>query len=740
MRCRRLASALAVAALAVAAVFMATARGAAAAGAPVTYSYDAAAPVASANAPLRVVLVGFQKGQVDDEKILEQIPSTQRPGVLIPYAADAGDSSDQCGVELGGNTLFNHGRCYYEGGKPYLVPVEYRWQPTLVYAPSAFTTALFQQMMANSKTGDFSGTTYRPYLEAYNTTRGIYRGVGNQVAPGNSVRFFDAEKMETWLAQNSMKYLGFDLGPKGGTTLGPGQKPGYTIFILNTCDSPEAQAILAPQHEYHTLYIDRTDPDTHEFAGIDWARVWGGSYREVFLDLGAAPNPYESQTWGNRRRDPAGSDAFDPPLWEYENGAPRVSGTADLNDPYSPTPTFTWDKNWLNYNLGRFVVDAASYRFFHSYLYEPRPSVGRYFLSSNIWHDSYANEPFLSDLQRLYDQTAVLNGLRTLVPYFSFTGDTQYEYLQTLDADQAMLQQAKQNGGDPVATVADNSVGSVPFTAMNTQTAMDYLDADKARFERGGTCYATVPDLEVVVEKHYAWALPVIVGGIATNNSGVPWGFLASVNDVFKSSQADQDRGPVHAAHMDADLLGGGFTYTSIHELSHFLGLAHSHDTIGESSVDTNGDGTPDATEYWAGFLWTFDSTAAPTTYAFDQMRYAVLDQENIARGHLAYYLKWTREALKEAGDAFVAKGITTTDQLPGSARTNRQTAIDSMASAQKLFAGFDFVNATFAAQKAWRAAAAYRDTALGLPPGTSEIEHGTNVSGAAACPSAKLH
>jgi hypothetical protein len=94
---------------------------------------------------------------------------------------------------------------------------------------------------------------------------------------------------------------------------------------------------------------------------------------------------------------------------------------------------------------------------------------------------------------------------------------------------------------------------------------------------------------------------------------------------------------------------------------------------------------------------------------------------------------------LKEAGDAFVAEGITTTDKLPGSARTNRQTAIDSMASAQKLFAGFDFVNATFAAQKAWRAAAAYRDTALGLPPGTSEIEHGTNVCDAGACPSAKL-
>ena len=51
------------------------------------------------------------------------------------------------------------------------------------------------------------------------------------------------------------------------------------------------------------------------------------------------------------------------------------------------------------------------------------------------------------------------------------------------------------------------------------------------------------------------------------------------------------------------------------------------------------------------------------------------------------------------------------------------------MAKAQKLFAGFDFVKATFAAQKAWRAAAAYHDLALGLAPGTTEIQHGTNVS-----------
>ena len=313
------------------------------------------------------------------------------------------------------------------------------------------------------------------------------------------------------------------------------------------------------------------------------------------------------------------------------------------------------------------------------------------------------------------------------MPYFTFTGDTQYEYLTPLDADQQNLQQAKQDGDD---------VAGTPFTAMHTQTAMDYLDANPAKFKRGGSCYTTIPDLEVVVEKHYAWDLPLIVGGVATNNGGRPWGFLASVNDVFKTAQSDEDQeGPLHFIHPD--ILGRGLSYTSIHELSHFLGLAHPHDTIGLAKVDTDFDGTTDTTEYWDGFSWTFDSTAAPTTYAFDQLTYSILDQENIARGHLSYYLDWTREALTKGGDAFAAQGLTTTTQLPTTAQRRRQKALDNLAKAQKLFASFDFVNATFAAQAAWIAAAGYEDLALGLPPGTTEANHGTAVTDAGSCPSA---
>ena len=452
--------------------------------------------------------------------------------------------------------------------------------------------------------------------------------------------------------------------------------------------------------------------------------MWGGNYREVFLDLGAAPNPYESQTWGNRRRDPVGSDAFDPPLWEYENGAPRTAVTGDFSDPYSPNPTLTWDKNWLNYNLGRFINDAASYRFFHSYLYEPRPSVGRYYLSSNIWRDSFSTAPWATDLTKLFNQDKVLEGLRTLVPYFTFTGDTQFQNLDALSADQRCCRREaarRRRRRRPVQRDAHAGRNGLPRPEPDeVRTGRAVLHDDPRPRGHGREALRVGPATDRRRRRD--------------QQRRRPWGFLASVNDLFKTAQADEDQnGPLHAVHPD--ILGGGLTYTSIHELSHFLGLAHPHDTIG-ASVVTQSDGSK-KTEYWDGFSWTFDSTAAPTTYAFDQLTYSILDQENIARGHLAYYLKWTNEALKSGGDAFVAKGLTTTDLLPAAAQRRRQNAITALADAQQKFAGFDFVKATFAAQKAWRAAAGYRDLALDLAPGTTEAQHGTKIIGAGACPSA---
>src|SRR5829696_2844530 len=672
----------------------------------VLYPYDPTAAQATVEVPLRVVAVGFAPGELDEAKVLGEIPNFQRPGVLIPRGeTSSGDQSPLFDNE----TLVNHGRNYYNESKPFTVPYEYTWKPKFVYAPATFTQGLFATMKANSTTGDFAKDANRQYLEGYNATRGIYRGVGALVAPNAPVRFVDGEKVEDWISANSKALLGWDDPARGR---GPGRNPGYTVYILNTWDSPEALAILKPQSEYHVWKINRTDPDTGQFDGIDWARLWGGRYRFMMVDTGAAPNPYEAETWGNRNRTVYGSANYDPPLWEYRANAPRPVTLVNTDESVEQalTPGATWDQNQLNFMLGRTVNQATSFRFLHSYLYEPYPATGQYWFSDNVWHDAKAELPWASDLSKLYNQDVVLAGLRTLTPYLTFAGDVRFAYLAEggadNDADQAMLDQAKQDGDD---------IAGVPGVSMHTDTAMDYIDT-QTRLHRGSACYTTVPAINVVAEKHYAWALP-IAAGIATNRNGVPWGYLGSVNDVFKSPQADRDQS-MALAHPETGT--GAFTYTSIHEASHYLGLAHPHDSIG---AIRNADGSP---RYYDGFTWAFNSTASPTTYSHTEIVYSILDQENIARGHTAYYLKWTDQALSEGGEAYASRAVTLVSLLPADAARLRKDAIDFATKAENAFAKFDFVNATFAAQNAWRSAAAYRDLALGLPAGTSELQKGT--------------
>ena len=697
-------------------------------GDSVRYEFVEDAPVAAVDVPLRVVMVGFEEGSVEAERIFSEIPDSQQVGSLYAYGG-AARSGDDSLTGAGAETLVNHGRAYYDENEPFLLPIEYRWQPQLHYAPSEMAAGLFQAMMDSSTTGDYANPVLRAYLEEYNASRGsAYRVAASgdpaeAVAPGTPVRFVDGEVTEDWLAANTERYLGFPAGRD------PGQ-PGYTVFVLNTWDAPEAEAVF-PDGEYHVFRIERTDPDRGDFDGIDWARVWGGRYRSMIVDLGAAPNAYESETWGNRARSVNGSALYDPPLWEYRANAPRpvtaidlVNGSSGIEQAVSPGEF--WDEEALQYVLARTVNEAVNFRFFASYLYEPRPGTGRFFLSDNVWHDSAT--VYQSDLELLYDQEAALEGLRTLTPYFEFDGDVVYQYLgesaenPEYVEDQAALDQAKQDGDD---------AAGAPHVSMRTETMMDYIDSQPERFLRGGECATTVPTIQVAVPGHYAWALPV-AAGIATNREGVPWGFLNSVNDVTKWNGADKDQTLV-LAHPNV-LFNGTFTYTTIHEASHYLGLAHPHDTIGAIRGE---DGEP---VYYDGFAWTYNTTASPTTYSHVETAYSILDQESIARGHLAYYLQWAGEALEEAGAVFADGGAEVVSELPARAAELRSIATEMIAVAQQRFNEFRFVDGTFAAQRAWRAAAEYRDIALGLEPGTSQVERGTQLGtdaelAASGCP-----
>jgi hypothetical protein len=202
----------------------------------VKWNYDPAGPQASVEVPLRVVMVGFQPGELNETAIVGEVPDTQRPGVLIPRGTDSsGDAFPLFGAE----TLVNHGRNYYNDSTPFLVPYEYRWKRQVTYASDASANGLFAAMKANSTTGEFAKSGNRQYLESYNATRGVHRGALNQVTPNAPVRFVNGEKIEDWIAANAPTLLGFEFAARGK---GPGKNPGYTVFVLNTWDSPAANS------------------------------------------------------------------------------------------------------------------------------------------------------------------------------------------------------------------------------------------------------------------------------------------------------------------------------------------------------------------------------------------------------------------------------------------------------------------------------------------------------------------
>ena len=282
-----------------------------------------------------------------------------------------------------------------------------------------------------------------------------------------------------------------------------------------------------------------------------------------------------------------------------------------------------------------------------------------------------------------------------------------------------MLDQAKQDGDD---------VAGAPGVSMHTDTAMDYIDAQPRLF-RGGACYTTVPAINVVAEKHYAWALPIAAG-----------------------HRDEPERRPVGLPRLRQRRLQVAVSRTAtsrwrsrIPEVSRRRVHLHG-DPRGEPLPRPRAPARLDRCDperrRLAALLRRLHVGVQLDGVADDVLPHGarLLDprpgeHRPRARGLLPQVGR--PGALARAARRTPSRGVTQVGLLPANAARLRQEAIDNSKRAETLFARFDFVNATFAAQKAWRSAAAYRDLALGLAPGTSELQKGTKKEGASACPSA---
>jgi hypothetical protein len=218
--------------------------------------------------PIRIVLIGFKKNQVDEEALEAWLPETYAPLVRYPqfYGLD--------GRNMG---------------------LKYRFRHSIVYKDRQFTNAFFAHLRQIGKRGGLTD-----YQKLYNDQE---RNVLDIKGP---VLYIDAASVEKWLEHA-------DTGR---------DERGYTIYFINWHGRDDFRF-----HVY--TKVDDPDPDTHfNFGALDEAAMvaWGGtSSRSWFYDFSAGPE-WNSVNWLVDFEDLSGDGFAEyrmPNIWEYVAGGYR---------------------------------------------------------------------------------------------------------------------------------------------------------------------------------------------------------------------------------------------------------------------------------------------------------------------------------------------------------------------------------------------------------------------------------
>jgi hypothetical protein len=234
--------------------------------------------------PVNIVLVGFDRGQVNETALLEELPASYEPIVRYPpfYGLE--------GRDLGLRHVYKY---------------------NLFRAGEGFQDRLFSYM-------DDIGEPGPPTLfqELYNEQQNNIRDISGDVL------YIDAPSVENWLMENGQRTYGFS-------------RRSYTVYFINWYNDD--------RFKFHVYTkTDDADPDTgYNFGEERQTRkmtAWGGSHgRTWFYDISAGPEAWTSN-WNVDDLDLAPGDGDDdavedyriPPIWEYdENGyrAPSALGT-----------------------------------------------------------------------------------------------------------------------------------------------------------------------------------------------------------------------------------------------------------------------------------------------------------------------------------------------------------------------------------------------------------------------------
>ncbi|HEY1282152.1 MAG TPA: hypothetical protein VGF22_20900, partial [Acidimicrobiales bacterium] len=299
--------------------------------------------------------------------------------------------------------------------------------------------------------------------------------------------------------------------------------------------------------------------------------------------------------------------------------------------------------------------------------------------------------------------------------------------LETPDGLQQAIEDGKANGSGELISIDG---ANVPTYAVNQHLIRDYIDHHRPEYAPLYDGAFTVPIVNIMFEKDYNVALPLVVGGIAENsNGGEGWGQFDNVNDTLVPAMA------IDCAHSAAAAPGCngvpdtfrhdyGLTYTMEHEAAHFLGVNHPHD--GAITVGASSDGQWHY--YYEMLKWLYDISASPTTYAGSYGTYEVVDQERLMVGHAAEYSKQAQDGLSDAYFRDGAAGLT----KPSAATTAQVKAAKAdIKQGTNLFQKGDYLHAMYAMRNA---ALHGRGIGIGAPPvaphrmSIQEAASGTNA------------
>jgi hypothetical protein len=393
--------------------------------------------------PVNVIFVGRQPSGQEVAELKEWLPTEYIP--TVGNKSPGGNENQNAG-----SALVNWAKNHLLTSTPYFLGIKYSYKLNIIQASDDYARALFQvaeEHTAQSQT--FKTASRGQDLARYDTLYGHFRVLAKggdlsyRVSDPTKTDLIDAYAVEDWIfnTRHEARWQCAFRNLETNECLDPsivqpdptayhdpfydrhglnldrmpqGLNRGSSFFLLDTFTPPYAGQYFRT-NAYHTYGTDKvvngaidqrpveqggswriTDPDTGAWDGVDYARTWGGRYRFHFVDLGAAPNNYESLSWlGTERQMSSDYPLGDPPIWQY-TADPRwnqAQGSAACSDT---TPQNTANDDTFNTpcrlmpRIGRSVAYGLFFRSTAGYLYRPIPRADVNWLATSTWTDFYS--------------------------------------------------------------------------------------------------------------------------------------------------------------------------------------------------------------------------------------------------------------------------------------------------------------------------------------------------------------